>query len=172
MRKWYHEEETTLSPDDAQSIINLIKTFYSELKKWLKIGRNIKKTKLKIFARLFDTRSLHREFSVLSCTRRLYNHPKNSQTQVRQGRFISLNIASKPHLVILFLCVCSGQAIPCYVAKLRGLPWRAAASNKWRRFSSFGMPFGSMRCGHSTGSKARYVSGRMPQLDHIRDCNG
>lgn len=31
------------------------------------------------------------------------------------------------------------------------------------------MPFGSMRCGHSTGSKARYVSGRMPQLDHIRD---
>ena len=103
------------------------------------------------------------------CTRRLYNRPKNWQTQVRQGRSVSLNIASKPHLVILFVRVCSGQVIPCYVAKLRGLPWRAAASNKWRRFSSFGMPFGSMRCGHSTGSKARYVSGRMPQLDHIRD---
>lgn len=75
----------------------------------------------------------------------------------------------KPHHENLFLRVCSGQSISCYVAKLRGLPWRSAVYNKWGRFSSFGMPFSCMRCGHSTGSKARYVSGRMPQLDHMRD---
>lgn len=33
----------------------------------------------------------------------------------------------------------------------------------------FSIQFGSMRCGQSTDSKARYVSSRMPQLDHMRD---